>query len=80
MGAIPCGKGIRLRPADALHRLGPRILIPQGENQADAAGGPKRHPCSGWHPRAHGSGGQPAATRAASRSAARAAANAASST
>ena len=39
-GAIPFGDGLRLRPADALHRLGPRSLIEKGDNYADT-GGPR---------------------------------------
>lgn len=37
-GAIPFGDGLRLRPADALHRLGPRSLIEKGDNYADTGG------------------------------------------
>jgi len=37
-GAIPEGDGIRLRPADASHRLGPRSLIETGDNYAATGG------------------------------------------
>jgi hypothetical protein len=41
--AIPSGDGVRLRPANALHRLGPRSLTEGGDNYAGTGG--------------HGSGG-----------------------